>query len=98
VDTVQGSIIGTRMEDPTPTSELRLKHAASGLVKDMAGVSIRKSIRWLPEDASEPTSTIVLSSAERRFVDIRILELSNGESENDIGKIALPSQSLTRHD
>lgn len=40
---------------------------------NMAGVSIRKSIRWLPDDASEPTSTIVLSSSQRRFVDIRIL-------------------------
>ncbi|KAH6629669.1 hypothetical protein C7974DRAFT_190803 [Boeremia exigua] len=44
----------------------------------MAGVSIRKSIRWLPDPASEPTSTIVLSSAERRFVDIRILKPENG--------------------
>ncbi|KAI0816397.1 hypothetical protein GGR55DRAFT_674598 [Xylaria sp. FL0064] len=36
-------------------------------------VSIRDSIRWLPDVASEPTSTVVLTSPERRFVDIRIL-------------------------
>ncbi|KAF1924074.1 uncharacterized protein M421DRAFT_297713 [Didymella exigua CBS 183.55] len=48
----------------------------------MAGVSIRKSIRWLPEDASEPTSTIVLSSAQRRFVDIRILKPGSDESKD----------------
>ncbi|KAI1337845.1 hypothetical protein F5Y15DRAFT_425547 [Xylariaceae sp. FL0016] len=39
----------------------------------MASISIRKSIRWLPEPASEPTSTVVLTSPGRRFVDIRIL-------------------------
>ncbi|KAF3046865.1 hypothetical protein E8E12_003933 [Didymella heteroderae] len=48
----------------------------------MAGVSIRKSIRWLPDDASEPTSTIVLSSSERRFVDIRILKPADETSRD----------------
>ncbi|KAI1281429.1 hypothetical protein F5Y07DRAFT_296475 [Xylaria sp. FL0933] len=37
-------------------------------------VSIRDSIRWLPDVASEPTSTVVLTSPERLFVDIRILK------------------------
>ncbi|KAI1122915.1 hypothetical protein F5Y10DRAFT_63664 [Nemania abortiva] len=37
-------------------------------------ISIRDSIRWLPDAASEPTSTIVLTSPGRRFVDIRILK------------------------
>lgn len=36
------------------------------------GISLRESIRWLPDQASEPTSTIVLTSPENRFVDIRI--------------------------
>lgn len=40
-------------------------------------ISIRESIRWLPNSASEPTSTVVLTSPERRFVDIRILKDSN---------------------
>ncbi|KAI5926453.1 hypothetical protein F4810DRAFT_539528 [Camillea tinctor] len=39
----------------------------------MASISIRESIRWLPDPASEPTSTVVLTSPGRRFVDIRIL-------------------------
>jgi hypothetical protein len=39
----------------------------------MGSISIRKSIRWLPDEASEPTSTIVLTSPQRRFVDLRIL-------------------------
>ncbi|OTA00360.1 hypothetical protein A9Z42_0079780 [Trichoderma parareesei] len=38
----------------------------------MAGISFRKFIRWLPDEASEPTSTLVLTSPERRFVDIRV--------------------------
>lgn len=37
-------------------------------------ISIRQSIRWLPDRASEPTHTIVLTSPARRFVDIRILK------------------------
>ncbi|KAI0455672.1 hypothetical protein F5B21DRAFT_187945 [Xylaria acuta] len=37
-------------------------------------ISIRNSIRWLPDAASEPTSTIVLTSPEHRFVDIRVLK------------------------
>ncbi|TGJ78936.1 hypothetical protein E0Z10_g9829 [Xylaria hypoxylon] len=37
-------------------------------------ISIRDSIRWLPGAPSEPTSTVVLTSPERRFVDIRILK------------------------
>ncbi|KAI1331070.1 hypothetical protein F5Y16DRAFT_360452 [Xylariaceae sp. FL0255] len=37
------------------------------------GISIRQWIRWLPDAESEPTSTMVLTSPERRFVDIRIL-------------------------
>ncbi|KAM0250521.1 hypothetical protein ACHAQJ_008572 [Trichoderma viride] len=39
----------------------------------MASISFRKFIRWLPEEASEPTSTLVLTSPEKRFVDIRVL-------------------------
>ncbi|KAK1755438.1 hypothetical protein QBC47DRAFT_445527 [Echria macrotheca] len=39
----------------------------------MGDISIREYIRWLPDPPSEPTSTIVLTSPERRFVDIRIL-------------------------
>lgn len=36
-------------------------------------ISIRTSIRWLPGPATEPTSTVVLTSPERRFVDVRVL-------------------------
>ena len=36
-------------------------------------ISLRDFIRWLPDDASEPTSTIVVTSPGRRFVDIRAL-------------------------
>lgn len=44
----------------------------------MAGsISIRRSIRWLPGEASEPTSTIVLTSPQCQYVDLRILK--NGQ-------------------
>ncbi|KAK1826183.1 hypothetical protein QBC39DRAFT_269575 [Podospora conica] len=39
----------------------------------MGDISLRRHIRWPPAPASEPTSTIVLTSPERRFVDIRVL-------------------------
>ncbi|KZZ99227.1 hypothetical protein AAL_02778 [Moelleriella libera RCEF 2490] len=42
-------------------------------------ISIRRSIRWPPDDASEPTSTIVLTSPGRLFVDVRILTDEHGQ-------------------
>lgn len=39
----------------------------------MADISVRQHIRWVPAPASEPTSTIVLTSPGRYFVDVRIL-------------------------
>lgn len=39
----------------------------------MGSLSFRKFIRWLPDEAGEPTSTLVLTSPEKRFVDIRVL-------------------------
>ncbi|KAI6808075.1 hypothetical protein KC367_g6737 [Hortaea werneckii] len=40
-------------------------------------ISIRESIRWIPDPFSEPTSTLVLTSAAKRFVDIRVLKDSS---------------------
>ena len=38
-------------------------------------LSFRESIRWLPDEASEPTVTIVLSGKETgAFVDVRFLK------------------------
>lgn len=45
----------------------------------MASISFRKFIRWVPDEAGEPTSTLVLTSPEKRFVDIRVL-LPDGKS------------------
>ncbi|KAM0352975.1 hypothetical protein ACHAPU_001859 [Fusarium lateritium] len=47
----------------------------------MGTISIRKFIRWLPEEPSEPTSTIVVTSPKlNRFVDLRILLPENDSS------------------
>lgn len=40
----------------------------------MASISRRAFIQWLPEKPSEPTSTVVLTSPQSRFVDIRLLQ------------------------
>ncbi|KAK4108269.1 hypothetical protein N656DRAFT_784290 [Canariomyces notabilis] len=40
----------------------------------MGDISVREYIRWLPGEPSEPTSTIVLTTPERRFVDLRIFK------------------------
>ncbi|KAF4125284.1 hypothetical protein GMORB2_4124 [Geosmithia morbida] len=38
------------------------------------GISLREFIRWLPDEASEPTSTIVVTSpGQHLFVDIRVI-------------------------
>jgi hypothetical protein len=42
-------------------------------------ISTRAFIQWLPDPPSEPTSTEVLTSRQKSFVDIRILKASNGE-------------------
>ncbi|KAK7443661.1 hypothetical protein Landi51_09009 [Colletotrichum acutatum] len=54
----------------------RLEKAASSQVQFiiMGSISFREHIRWIPDEASEPTSTIVLTSPQRRFVDLRILK------------------------
>lgn len=40
----------------------------------MGSISIREHIRWGTDPPSEPTSTLVLTSPGRHFVDIRILK------------------------
>ncbi|KAF2718185.1 hypothetical protein K431DRAFT_315174 [Polychaeton citri CBS 116435] len=49
----------------------------------MAKISLshRKWIRWLPEEASEPTTTLVLTSPEKRFVDLRVFKPPKGNDE-----------------
>jgi hypothetical protein len=66
----QGSIVQSN-----PSIYFYVHQQADGIQTTMAGsISIRRSIRWLPGEASEPTSTMVLTSPERRFVDLRILK------------------------
>lgn len=47
----------------------------------MGDISVRESIRWPPAPASEPTSTVVLTSPERRFVDVRLVLLPGQPAE-----------------
>ncbi|KAL8373933.1 hypothetical protein RB599_000906 [Gaeumannomyces hyphopodioides] len=46
----------------------------------MGSISIRRYIRWPPAMPQEPTSTIVLTSPARRFVDLRILDPTPAEA------------------
>ncbi|KAK4041636.1 hypothetical protein C8A01DRAFT_34361 [Parachaetomium inaequale] len=50
----------------------------------MCDISIREHIRWLPEEPGEPTSTIVLTTPNRRFVDLRILKPASWDDASDI--------------
>ncbi|KAH6634746.1 hypothetical protein B0J18DRAFT_486921 [Chaetomium sp. MPI-SDFR-AT-0129] len=63
-------------------------------------ISIRESIRWFPDEASEPTSTIVLTTPARRFVDLRILKETEarGADTGDAGVVSDPNLPLTRLD
>lgn len=47
-------------------------------------ISSRAYIQWLPDSPCEPTSTLVLTSSQRHFVDIRILK--DGASTNPESK------------
>ncbi|KAF9870717.1 hypothetical protein CkaCkLH20_11819 [Colletotrichum karsti] len=54
----------------------------------MGSISFREHIRWIPDEASEPTSTIVLTSPQRRFVDLRILKSGpNAEGSHGIERL-----------
>ena len=52
-------------------------------------ICTREYIRWLPDEPSEPTSTVVVTSPQNRYVDIRVLlsgkdrknQLNSGEGE-----------------
>lgn len=63
----------------TPLKESRISNCI--LTAAMGSISVREFIRWLPQEASEPTSTIVVTSPERRFVDIRVIR-PEGAPEN----------------
>ncbi|RPD77351.1 hypothetical protein L226DRAFT_610684 [Lentinus tigrinus ALCF2SS1-7] len=40
-------------------------------------ISERLYIRWLPDEASEPTSTLVLTAPNKQFVDLRLIKPSS---------------------
>lgn len=48
----------------------------------MASISLRRHIKWGSEPASEPTSTLVLTSPGHFFVDIRVLRSALAKSES----------------
>lgn len=56
----------------------------------MSTVSHRKYIKWHPDEASEPTSTLVLTSPENRFVDLRILLPPDGSRQLSNDPSTLP--------
>ncbi|OAQ75185.1 sodium/nucleoside cotransporter [Purpureocillium lilacinum] len=61
----------------------------------MASISIRKSIRWLPGEAEEPTLTVVLTSPARRFVDLRIVKpAASATADADESDARLPFSRL----
>lgn len=80
----------------------------------MGSISIRKHIRWGTDAASEPTSTLVLTSPGRRFVDVRVLRRQSSPSpkhsaDEDFGNLSRDqldwafagtssSSNITRHD
>lgn len=53
-------------------------------------ISKREYIRWLPDKPGEPTSTIVVTSAQNRFVDIRILKAVADVAPGKIPNYLLP--------
>ncbi|EMC92810.1 hypothetical protein BAUCODRAFT_263048 [Baudoinia panamericana UAMH 10762] len=46
-------------------------------------ISLRESIRWLPDEAYEDTNTVVLTSGEQRFVDVRLRKTDEGTRGQD---------------
>ncbi|KAL1895616.1 hypothetical protein Sste5346_005085 [Sporothrix stenoceras] len=61
----------------------------------MASISLRQSIAWLPDPHSEATSTVVLTSPQRRFVDVRILLPADAKPSMADGSFSAPSSPST---
>ncbi|KAI6373640.1 hypothetical protein MCOR25_003413 [Pyricularia grisea] len=58
----------------------------------MGSISIRKHIRWPPAPAAEPTSTIVVTSPGRRFVDLRVLlPLPSDHEKGGVSRVPVSS-------
>ncbi|KAL2143761.1 hypothetical protein VTI28DRAFT_10058 [Corynascus sepedonium] len=60
----------------------------------MGDISVREYIRWVPEEPSEPTSTIVLTTPKRLFVDLRVLKPTVQKHGDDAGDVTLPLSRL----
>ena len=57
---------------------------------------MREYIRWLPDEPSEPTSTIALTSPGRKYVDVRVLLASqdSGAGKDDPGELTHRASEL----
>lgn len=55
-------------------------------------LSIRKSLRWIPNEPSEPTDTLVLDVGDY-FVDLRVLKANNSIDWAMAGKRTVLSES-----
>ncbi|OHE95113.1 hypothetical protein CORC01_09637 [Colletotrichum orchidophilum] len=62
------------IDDSMPAGAIDTTPDFQDLSITMSSISFREHIRWIPDEASEPTSTVVLTSPQRRFVDLRILK------------------------
>ncbi|KAL6400880.1 HRI1 domain protein [Ilyonectria robusta] len=60
----------------------------------MGSISLREHIRWLPDEASEPTSTVVVTSPQRRYVDLRIFRPEGDQKAWSGQEEALPVDRL----
>ena len=80
-----------------PSTASRQSQVTVELRPTMGSVSIRRSIRWLPDEASEPTATLVLTSPQRRFVDLRIVKPVAGLGSSPAGGRRYPGCCGTRH-
>ena len=60
-------------------------HLSYASDSEMGDISVREYIRWVPEEPSEPTSTIVLTTPKRLFVDLRVLKPTVQKHGDDAG-------------
>lgn len=76
VHTLQAFSDVPRQDQPSGALKNTSKHFHHHhpIVASMGDISVREYIRWLPEEPSEPTSTIVLTTPNRLFVDLRVLK------------------------
>lgn len=56
------------------------------ILLEMASLAVRMSFRWVPDEATGPTDTLVTTSTGQRYVDVRFLKKVENDTGDDLAE------------